>query len=310
MSYTITLRPVAPAIPDPLDRATFRQRAFPWNQWQKADSIAANTQITQIAGMADDAAYAATLATTAKGQAETAASAASAQAAAAAGYAANAQANADAVAGATVNLAIPSMEDVADPQGDMQGSTAYTLPASADGSMRVLERLGLFVYRAAATDPADGETCIAPSTGVGRWLLLVPSFEFVMGRLAGVELAWLDGRLRTAEALLAWLDGRLRTAEALLASANMRALHVSASLDFPSIGANTGTATLTVSVPGASAGDRVALAPPAVLPAGLIPMAAVTAADTVGLTLFNHTAAAIDPAAMTWGVTVLKANWS
>lgn len=296
MSYTITLRPVAPAIPDPLDRATFRQRAFPWNQWQKADSIAANTQITQIAGMADDAAYAATLATTAKGQAETAASAASAQAAAAAGYAANAQANADAVAGATVNLAIPSMEDVADPQGDMQGSTAYTLPASADGSMRVLERLGLFVYRAAATDPADGETCIAPSTGVGRWLLLVPSFEFVMGRLAGVELAWLDGRLRTAEALLA--------------SANMRALHVSASLDFPSIEANTGTATLTVSVPGAATGDRVALAPPAVLPAGLIPMAAVTAADTVGLTLFNHTAAAIDPAAMTWGVTVLKANWS
>ena len=296
MSYTITLRPVAPAIPDPLDRATFRQRAFPWNQWQKADSVAANTQITQIAGMADDAAYAATLATTAKGQAETAASAASAQAAAAAGYAANAQANADAVAGATVNLAIPSMEDVADPQGDMQGSTAYTLPASADGSMRVLERLGLFVYRAAATDPADGETCIAPSTGVGRWLLLVPSFEFVMGRLAGVELAWLDGRLRTAEALLA--------------SANMRALHVSASLDFPSIEANTGTATLTVSVPGAATGDRVALAPPAVLPAGLIPMAAVTAADTVGLTLFNHTAAAIDPAAMTWGVTVLKANWS
>jgi len=296
MSYTITLRPVAPAIPDPLDRATFRQRAFPWNQWQKADSIAANTQITQIAGMADDAAYAATLATTAKGQAETAASAASAKAAAAAGYAANAQANADAIAGVTVNLAIPSMEDVADPQGDMQGSTAYTLPASADGSMRVLERLGLFVYRAAATDPADGETCIAPSTGVGRWLLLVPSFEFVMGRLAGVELAWLDGRLRTAEARLA--------------SANMRALHVSASLDFPSIEANTGTATLTVSVPGAATGDRVALAPPAVLPAGLIPMAAVTAADTVGLTLFNHTAAAIDPAAMTWGVTVLKANWS
>ena len=296
MSYTITLRPVAPAIPDPLDRATFRQRAFPWNQWQKADSIAANTQITQIAGMAEDAAYAATLATTAKGQAETAASAASAQAAAAAGYAANAQANADAVAGVTVNLAIPSMEDVADPQGDMQGSAAYTLPASADGSMRVLERLGLFVYRAAATDPADGETCIAPSTGVGRWLLLVPSFEFVMGRLAGVELAWLDGRLRTAEAQRA--------------SANTRALHASASLDFPSIAATTGTATLTVSVPGAATGDRVALAPPAVLPAGLIPMAAVTAADTVSLTLFNHTAAAIDPAAMTWGVTVLKANWS
>lgn len=296
MSYTITLRPVAPDIPDPLDRATFRQRAFPWNQWQKADSIAANTQIAQIAGMADDAAYAATLATTAKGQAETAASAASAGAAAAAGHAASAQANAETIAGATVNLAIPSMEDVADPQGDLQGSTAYTLPASADGSMRVLERLGLFVYRAAATDPADGETCIAPSTGVGRWLLQLPSFEFVMGRLAGVELAWLDGRLRTAEAQLA--------------SANMRALHASASLDFPSIAATTGTATLTVSVPGASAGDRVALAPPAVLPAGLIPMAAVTAADTVSLTLFNHTAAAIDPAAMTWGVTVLKANWS
>jgi hypothetical protein len=296
MSYTITLRPLAPAIPDPLDRATFRPRSFPWSQWQKADSIAANTQITQMAGMADDAAYAATLATAAKGQAEAAASAANAQAAIASGHAASAQANADAVAGATVNLAIPSMEDVADAQGDLQGAPAYSLPAAADGSMRVLERLGLFVYREAATDPADGETCIAPTTGVGRWLLQVPSFEFVMRRLAGVELAWLDGRLRTAEALLA--------------SVNTRALHATASLDFPSIAANSGTATLTVSVPGAAIGDRVALAPPAVLPTGLIPVAAVTVVDTVSLTLFYQTAAAIDPAAMTWGVSVLKANWS
>ena len=287
--------PIPPVAPNPLG-TNFAAEALAFTQWMHTAAPEFNTAVNDAEQAVLDAADAATLATTAKGQAETAASEASADAAAAAGYAANAQANADAVADATVNLAIPSMEDVADPQGDMQGSTAYTLPASADGSMRVLERLGLFVYRAAATDPADGETCIAPSTGVGRWLLLVPSFEFVMGRLAGVELAWLDGRLRTAEALLA--------------SANMRALHVSASLDFPSIEANTGTATLTVSVPGAATGDRVALAPPAVLPAGLIPMAAVTAADTVGLTLFNHTAAAIDPAAMTWGVTVLKANWS
>ena len=287
--------PIPPVAPNPLG-ANFAVEALAFTQWMHTAAPEFNTAVNDAEQAVLDATDAATLATTAKGQAEMAASTASAAAVTAAGHAASAQANADAVAGATVNLAIPSMEDVADPQGDLQGSTAYTLPASADGSMRVLERLGLFVYRAAATDPADGETCIAPSTGVGRWLLQLPSFEFVMGRLAGVELAWLDGRLRTAEAQLA--------------SANMRALHASASLDFPSIAATTGTATLTVSVPGASAGDRVALAPPAVLPAGLIPMAAVTAADTVSLTLLNHTAAAIDPAAMTWGVTVLKANWS
>lgn len=287
--------PIPPVAPNPLG-ANFAVEALAFTQWMQAAAPEFNTAVNDAEQAVLDATDAATLATTAKGQAETAASTASAAAVTAAGHAASAQANADAVAGATVNLAIPSMEDVTDPQGDLQGSTAYTLPAAADGSMRVLERMGLFVYRAAATDPADGETCIAPSTGVGRWLLLVPSFEFVMGRLTGVELAWLDGRLRTAEAQLA--------------SANMRALHASAVLDFPSIAATTGTATLTVSVPGASAGDRVALAPPAGLPVGLIPMAAVTADNTVSLTLFNHTASGIDPAPMTWGVTVLKPNWS
>lgn len=83
------------------------------------------------------------------------------------------------------------------------------------------------------------------------------------------------------------------------------ALTASASLNFPSIATNT-TADLTVAVTGAVVNDVCLLGPP-VLVAGLSASAFVSAANTVTVRLANDSAAAIDPAAQTYRVLVLKA---
>lgn len=79
---------------------------------------------------------------------------------------------------------------------------------------------------------------------------------------------------------------------------------VPTSLDFPSV-ASQGIQELTLAVPGALVGQTVTLAVPATLPAGLIPTGYVSAADIVTIRLTNITAAAIDPAAATWGARAL-----
>ncbi len=78
-----------------------------------------------------------------------------------------------------------------------------------------------------------------------------------------------------------------------------------ASLDFPSIAAVT-SADLTIAVPGAETGDAVALGQPAAPAAGLIYQAFVSAAGIVTVRATNITAAAIDPLADTFRVTVAK----
>lgn len=82
-------------------------------------------------------------------------------------------------------------------------------------------------------------------------------------------------------------------------------LRASASLNFPSIAAGA-TAELTITVTGAAVGDAVALAPPATVEAGVVWSARVSAANTVTVRMANVTSGAIDPAAATWGATVLK----
>lgn len=79
-----------------------------------------------------------------------------------------------------------------------------------------------------------------------------------------------------------------------------------ATLDFPSIAAG-GNATLTMSVPGAVVGDYVILGGLPALEAGLVPgVPRVSAADTVTIRLNNITAAAIDPAAIQYGVQIIR----
>lgn len=87
--------------------------------------------------------------------------------------------------------------------------------------------------------------------------------------------------------------------------------HLSAALsgskthDFGNITAvNTATTTLTVT--GATAGDAVIVTPSTALEAGIVVYGYVSAADTVTIVANNPTAGAIDPASRTYYVTVLR----
>ncbi|MDV2964537.1 hypothetical protein RZ532_00995 [Nitratireductor aquimarinus] len=88
-----------------------------------------------------------------------------------------------------------------------------------------------------------------------------------------------------------------------------KALKKSQSLTWGSVGAAGGTLEQTIAVPGAVAGERVALGLPASgIEAGLVAMAWVSAADTVKIRITNTTAGALTPhagAATTYSVTVM-----
>jgi len=84
-------------------------------------------------------------------------------------------------------------------------------------------------------------------------------------------------------------------------------LQANASLDFPSVAA-AGTATLTITVVGAVVGDAAFVSSASATPllAGLIYQAYVTAADTVTVRVNNVTAGALDAAAQSVTVVVVK----
>lgn len=82
-------------------------------------------------------------------------------------------------------------------------------------------------------------------------------------------------------------------------------LEASASLDFGSIAANA-CSSLTLSLPGAATGNRVAAGWPSTLEAGLLGMMLVTAADTVTVTLCKITTGSVDPASQAFSATIVR----
>jgi hypothetical protein len=79
-------------------------------------------------------------------------------------------------------------------------------------------------------------------------------------------------------------------------------------LDFPSVAANGGVQTLTVTVTGAAVGDdaTVHYNTTAGLPNGCVTQAIVSATDTVTVRITNCTSGAIDPPNATVRVNVFK----
>ncbi len=97
------------------------------------------------------------------------------------------------------------------------------------------------------------------------------------------------------------IDDVLTTAALGIGGGTLMIGHLSAtaSLNFPSIAANT-TAELTITVTGAASGDNVYVAPTGAPEAGLVWSAYVSAANTVTVRMANVTTGAIDPAARTY----------
>lgn len=132
------------------------------------------------------------------------------------------------------------------------------------------------------------------------------SFAEVLG-----YLAYLDSPVFTGTPTRdATPDGSTPEELADVAYVKSRTLTATASLDFPSIAAQTATTTSfqtrTITVTGAEVGDAVVLGPPSNIAAGLIWEGYVSATNTVTIRLGNCTAAPIDPASATWRATVLK----
>jgi hypothetical protein len=84
-----------------------------------------------------------------------------------------------------------------------------------------------------------------------------------------------------------------------------QAIDFSASLDFPSIAAQS-CSELTITATGAATDNAVAPSWPAALESGLAGIMFVSAADTVKVRLCNVTASAVDPASRTYAGRVIK----
>jgi hypothetical protein len=180
--------------------------------------------------------------------------------------------------------------------GDV-GLAASTLPSSAsDGDYEIVPEIGMFRFYAASEDPVDGETCIAPASGSGRWILVVPA--------EAQTLAWIHDEAAFAARELKKTADDLSNNIQEVNTAIPVILTATADLDFPSI-ATLSTSSLTVIVPGAIPGDNVT-ASPATLASGLAFDAYVSATDTVTIRVTNVTAAAINPASTQWIVKVIK----
>lgn len=125
------------------------------------------------------------------------------------------------------------------------------------------------------TSLSDGHYSVAPTTGPGRFTQAGAHVDAVLSMLSGDLVEILPP--------------------------------VTASLNFGSISSG-GTATLTVTVQGATAGDFVQLQQPSNLNNRLYFKGDVTANNTVTITLANESGGAIDPAEGTWAVLVKKPN--
>ncbi|MCS6809750.1 MAG: hypothetical protein NZ694_00565 [Tepidimonas sp.] len=163
--------------------------------------------------------------------------------------------------------------------------------AYADGKQAIVRDLGLFVHRVGSTEPDDGMTCFATSTG--RWLLEAPHWDVVDAFLAPeMESLQLDKP--------SWFTNCVLFGTATCGIASVAA---------------TSQAAFTGTVTGAAVGDRVIVSPPAMIGtdaasnARLAYHAWVSAANTVTVAIVNPSAssASISTAAQgAWQIAVIK----
>lgn len=160
------------------------------------------------------------------------------------------------------------------------------LPAGGCSPLEYVEGLGFFRFDPGAADPPDGETCILPAEGEGRWLLVLPSLDVL---LYHAELV-LDAVAREqGEEKAHFLSG-------------------SAALSFGTIqpAASGDPVERSLSIPGATAGDGVVVIPPSGLAIGVVYAGYVASGGVVTIRCGNCSRYAVTPAAATWSVLVIR----
>lgn len=163
------------------------------------------------------------------------------------------------------------------------GSADSALPEGNTAPLQYVQGLGFFRFDPNADDPVDGETCIMPSDGNGRWLLALPDIDTLLSMLSD------ERAIR-----------RLERAPVL------HMLSTTSNLTWGSIAAQGGELVRNIPLPGAKAGDPVLVVPPAALAEGLGYCGSVSADGTVSVRCINSKASAVTPAAADWKVYIVK----
>ncbi len=178
------------------------------------------------------------------------------------------------------------------------GSTLLVLKAASGQGTN-----NLFEWRDNAGNPlgtidASGFVGIGITSSLGAYLHVVSN---------GAQTAAIfeDGSVQIKDGSLQVIDnGSLQVGTS--GDAMSTVLHGTASVDPPSIGANS-SATLTVTITGVATGDRVFLTPPSDFEDELIFQGAtVTADDTVTIKIRNLSGSAVDGTARNWNYLVIK----
>ena len=166
-----------------------------------------------------------------------------------------------------------------------EGQTIALDPS--EGSMTIVPELGMFRYDADSTEPVDGETCLASTDGVGRWLIAMPDAGWVYQLFDRVKA--LETR-KSPEILTA---SRYQTFSSLAAGATTQVL---------------------IDVPGAVPGDIVVVGSPNGYVGysnissykALVINAAVAVDDIAIVRITNLNSAAVTPPSGYWEVMVMK----
>lgn len=143
------------------------------------------------------------------------------------------------------------------------------------GGAEIIDTDGWVAYDPAAIDQ-PGEGFYEPDTGSGLGLLISPHVDAIWAYICAMYAEQLPP--------------------------------VTATLDYSSLNSNT-EATLTITVPGATAGDIVVIQEPASLETGVeVRKKWVSADDTVSITLRNDSGSPVDPASGDFTALVTKRN--
>ena len=197
-------------------------------------------------------------------------------------------------AGTNVNISVIGQEHTISAAGgsltvlNLAGTPTFaTTEMKVPGSVEVvlIPELGLFRYDAAATDPVDGETCLATESGVGRYLIVLPDVDwlFALSKKESDELSLNLGERQ-----------------------NLKLLEATAELTWPAISQAGGTQEQTISVTDAAVDDSVIVVPPAGMISGIVYDGYVKNAGTVAVRCVNATGSAITPAKANWTVKIIK----
>lgn len=177
--------------------------------------------------------------------------------------------------------------------------------------------LGLFNGTAPSTSPADTVQLWSDDVSAGNAALFIRGEDGSIASIGDGGLAFTGAQaVSTTTGNLSLTTGGGNGNIALTfngtggltvggGAAIISMLSATATLDFPSIAANT-SADLTITVTGAAANDIAMAGPPVTQVSGITVSAFVSAANTVTIRAANVTVGAIDPASATYRASVIR----